>query len=124
MDARLERLKAIIEQTVAERDQLIEDRDRLIDEAKELMRERNELRMVLDDERAHCEEFSHENGRLAWERDVAREAARFYRDLYTTIVAVSSNPLLSSAAANPRDENPLPWEHTHADDQGVEKCGR
>ena len=51
MDARLERLRAIVEQLTAERDQLIEDRDRLIDEAKGLMRERDHARTCAEEMR-------------------------------------------------------------------------
>ena len=119
MDARLERLRAIVEQLAAERDQLTEDRDRLIDEAKALMRERDdarehadcekqfadglkkrisELEMVLDDERAHCEEFGEELKRAVVERDHARTCAEEMRGLYAAEID-------ESIAAFP-----FPWE--------------
>ena len=83
---------------------LKEDRDRLIDEAKDLMRERDELRMVLDDERAHCEEFGDELERAVVERDQARTCAEEMRDLYASEID-------ESIAAFP-----FPWEDEHGAD--------
>lgn len=129
MDARLERLRAIIEHTVAERDQLIEDRDRLIEEAKDLMRERDdareyadcekqfadglkkriaELEIALYDEQAHCEDFWHELKRAVVERDQARKCAEEMRDLYAAEID-------ESIAAFP-----FPWEDDHGADRDGE----
>lgn len=118
---------------------LKEDRDRLIDEAKDLMRERDdarehadcekqfadglkkriaELEMVLDDERAHCEEFKAEADRAQndvnffrelfekaiQQRDHARTCAEEMRDLYAAEID-------ESIAAFP-----FPWEDEHGAD--------
>lgn len=118
---------------------LKEDRDRLIDEAKDLMRERDdarehadcekqfadglkkriaELEMVLDDERAHCEEFKAEADRAQndvnffrelfekaiQQRDHARKCAEEMRDLYAAEID-------ESIAAFP-----FPWEDEHGAD--------
>ena len=121
---------------------LKEDRDRLIDEAKDLMRERDdaqeyadcekqfadglkkriaELEMVLDDERAHCEEFKAEADRAQndvnlfrklyeraiRQRDHARKCAEEMRDLYAAEID-------ESIAAFP-----FPWvEDNDADSDG------
>lgn len=87
---------------------LKEDRDRLIEEAKELMRERDELRMVLDDERAHCEEFGDELERAVVERDQARTCAEEMRDLYAAEID-------ESIAAFP-----FPWEDEYDADRDGE----
>ena len=87
---------------------LKEDRDRLIDEAKDLMRERDELRMVLDDERAHCEEFGDELERAVVERDQARKCAEEMRDLYAAEIDESIEVL------------PFPWEDDHGADSDGE----
>lgn len=62
---------------------LREDRDRLLDEARDIMRERDELRMVLDDEQAHREEFMCEAERFKQERDVALAEVRDWRIINT-----------------------------------------
>ena len=115
---------------------LKEDRDRLIEEAKDLMRERDdaqeyadcekqfadglkkriaELEMVLDDERAHCEEFKAgadgaQNDvnlfrklyeRAIRQRDHARKCAEEMRDLYAAEID-------ESIAAFP-----FPWVDEH-----------
>lgn len=122
---------------------LKEDRDRLIDEVKDLMRERDdaqehadcekqfadglkkriaELEMVLDDERAHCEEFKAEADRAQndvnlfrklyeraiQQRDQARKCAEEMRDLYAAEID-------ESIAAFP-----FPWEAEHGADRDGE----
>lgn len=84
---------------------LREDRDRLLDEARDIMRERDELRMVLDDEQAHCEEFKAELKRAIIERDQlridlcqARRYAEEMRDLYAAEIDESVAVI------------PFPWE--------------
>ena len=102
---------------------LKEDRDRLIEEAKALMRERDELRMVLDDERAHCEEFKAESDRAQndvnlfrklyekaiRQRDHARTCAEEMRDLYAAEID-------ESIAAFP-----FPWVE---DEHGADRDGQ
>ena len=108
---------------------LKEDRDRLIEEAKDLMRERDdaqeyadcekqfadglkkriaELEMVLDDERAHCEEFGEELKRAVVERDHARKCAEEMRDLYAAEIDESIAVF------------PFPWEDAHGADSDGE----
>ena len=79
-DARLERLRVVVEE-------LTEERDRLLDEAKSLMRERDErfeqlksARLALEDMTEHAEEFKQEISRFKAERDEAREWAEAWRD--------------------------------------------
>lgn len=122
---------------------LKEDRDRLIEEAKDLMRERDdaqeyadcekqfadglkkriaELEMVLDDERAHCEEFKAEADRAQndvnlfrklyeraiRQRDHARKCAEEMRDLYAAEIDESIAVF------------PFPWEDEHGADRDGE----
>ena len=63
-----------------------------------------ELEMVLDDERAHCEEFGEELKRAVVERDQARTCAEEMRDLYAAEID-------ESIAAFP-----YPWEDEHGAD--------
>ncbi len=89
-----ERLRAII-------DELTESRERWYSMAKqfavELTKAKRECdamkavlfedeHMSLDDALEHCEEFKAESERMRKERDEARKAARFYRDLYVSQV--------------------------------------
>lgn len=122
---------------------LKEDRDRLIEEAKDLMRERDdaqeyadcekqfadglkkriaELEMVLDDERAHCEEFKAEADRAQndvnlfrklyeraiRQRDHARKCAEEMRDLYAAEIDESIAVF------------PFPWKDEHGADRDGE----
>ena len=75
MDARLERLRAIVEQLVSERDQLTEDRDRLIEEIKDATCERDELKQRFATEQIMNSELQHEAELAREERDAAREHA-------------------------------------------------
>lgn len=83
----------IIDSLKAERDELIE-RLGSAKMALEDMRAR-----YLEEMRAHCEEFKAEVRRMKEERDEAREAARFFRDLYVSCVG-RTYP----------EEYTLPWE--------------
>jgi uncharacterized coiled-coil DUF342 family protein len=72
----------------------------------EVIRERDELidrlescRMALDDMTEHAEEFKAEVRRMKEESDEAREAARFFRDLY-----------VSQVGRTYPEEYRLPWE--------------
>ena len=104
MDA-LERLRATVEELIAERDLLKEDRDRLLGEAKELMRERDnaqavakvaiEQRDALRKDRDSCIKVSTE---AQHERDEARQEAWRWRNLY----CFTSTELES--------EHPFPWD--------------
>jgi uncharacterized coiled-coil DUF342 family protein len=73
-------------------DEVIRERDELIDRLES-------CRMALDDMTEHAEEFKAEVRRMKEERDEARKATRFFRDLY-----------VSQVGRTYPEEYTLPWE--------------
>lgn len=73
--------------------------DEVIRERDELIERLESCRMALDDMTEHAEEFKAEVQRMKEERDEARKAARFFRDLY-----------VSQVGRTYPEEYTLPWE--------------
>ena len=73
--------------------------DEVIRERDELIERLESCRMALDDMTEHAEEFKAEVRRMKAERDEARNAARFFRDLY-----------VSQVGRTYPEEYRLPWE--------------
>ena len=83
----------LIKSLQAEQDELIER----IESAKMAL---DDIRArYLEEMRSHCEEFKAEVRRIKEQRDEAREAARFFRDLY-----------VSQVGRTYPEEYRLPWE--------------